>query len=215
MTIYVKKATARSIIVGPLVQPADGVTPITAATLAAMTTAKYQKADAAALTNMAGFSIGRWTHLESGIYRFDLDANDTDTVGPLIMVLAQPASFRAVRMEMMVVDVDSYEETFNGAIHEANILQINGNASAAAKLAMLADTSLDFTVGNGSSTTIVKSNSAIALNDTFNGRLLTFGPGSSMPGVQSSVTDYNGSTGDFTIVAVPQAPVAGDTFTIS
>lgn len=92
----------------------------------------------------------------------------------------------------------------------ANIVQINGDAAAAAMLEALMDGGLLCQVDNvGSTTTFAVKNFTEATNDHLNGRLITFVSGA-LRYQQTAITDYVGTGQIVTVDALTEIPAVDD-----
>jgi hypothetical protein len=101
----------------------------------------------------------------------------------------------------------------------ANADQINGVATAAARLALSTQGIVTGTVGDASSTTSIVTSAidpAAAVIDQFKGRIVIFSQGTTTANLRGQATDITASTalGVLTVTALTTAPVSGDTFTI-
>lgn len=105
---------------------------------------------------------------------------------------------------------------------DANLIQINGDATAAANIAKTTRAIGRGTVGNGSSTTSIAT-SAFTPNggavDQFKGRIVTFDADTATVALRGQSTDITGSTNAaapvFTVSALSTAPSSGDTFSVT
>lgn len=103
----------------------------------------------------------------------------------------------------------------------ANALQVNDSATAAARLDRSARTITLGTVGSGSTTTAVVASSldpASIEDDQWNDKVISFAHNTTttaLRGQSCKITDYVHSTLTFTVSALSEAPVSGDTFTIT
>lgn len=102
----------------------------------------------------------------------------------------------------------------------ANTDQINGVATAAARLALSTQGIVTGTVGAASTTTSIVTSAldpAAAVIDQFKGRIVTFKQDTTTTNLRGQSTDITASTalGVLTVTALTTAPVSGDTFTIT
>lgn len=102
----------------------------------------------------------------------------------------------------------------------ANTDQIAGSANAASNLARGTLATVLGTVGSASSTTSIVTSAldpAAAAIDQFKGRIVTFDRATTTANLRGQATDITGNTalGVLTVTALTDAPVSGDTFTIT
>jgi hypothetical protein len=108
MTIRLRQSTAsQEIYLGPFVDSTDGNTQETALSIA-NTDIKLGKAGGTTLTNK---NSGGGTHIAQGVYSAVLDATDTDTVGPLVIIVHVTGAL-AVRMECEVLEEEVFDDLF-------------------------------------------------------------------------------------------------------
>jgi len=232
MTIHLKQSTQALIAVGPLVDATDGNTLETAISLATGEAALV-KNQAAAIVNIG---TNTWSsHLGGGLYNLTLTASNTDTLGPLVVVVYDTAH-RPFRIECDVLPANVYDARYGTDYLQVDALQINGantsgmvssgntalnadvtkvntNATAAANLGSGLLGCKTGTVQTGSTTTVVKTNLTEATNDHYNGRKLVFTSGA-LAEQATDIGDYSGSSKDLTVTALTEAPSNGDTFII-
>jgi len=110
MTIYLKQSTAsQEVLLGPFVDSTDGNTAETGLTIA-NTDIKLHKTGA---TTLASKNSGGATHISNGNYYAVLDATDTDTLGPLAIVV-QVSGALAVRHQAVVLAANVYDSLIGG-----------------------------------------------------------------------------------------------------
>ena len=103
----------------------------------------------------------------------------------------------------------------------ANLLQIKDSTESGTKLGESAKTITTGIVGSGSTTTAVVASSlspASVENDQWNKKVINFlsdTTTTALRGQSTVITDYVHSTLTFTVDALSEAPVSGDTFTIT
>src|SRR5688572_7546091 len=121
MALALKQSTAsQEIPLGPFVDDADGDTQMTGLTIA-NTDIKIWKNGA---TTLANKNSGGATHISGGVYYTVLDATDTDTVGPL-EVLVHVADALPVRRECVVMPANVYDSMFSSDKLQVDVVQIN------------------------------------------------------------------------------------------
>jgi hypothetical protein len=103
--------------------------------------------------------------------------------------------------------------TFDATSDTVDVGAINGNATSAQQLALSAATIESGEAEGTPSITVIQTNLAETQDDIYIGAVVIFTSGDAR-GERTSVTDYVGSTGTLTVVALANAPAAGDTFII-
>lgn len=101
-----------------------------------------------------------------------------------------------------------------------NITQVGSDSNIGTKFKRLIQGNVTGTVGSASSTTSIVTSTlspAAAVTDQFKGRILTFDDATTTTNLRGQSTSISASTGAgvLTVVALTDAPVNGDTFTIS
>jgi len=93
----------------------------------------------------------------------------------------------------------------------ANVTKINGDANAAARLALSAANMVPGNVVTGATTTSIPTDLTEATNDHYSGRIVLFTSGT-LTGQVTDVTAYDGATKTLTVTALTEAPANGDSF---
>lgn len=101
-----------------------------------------------------------------------------------------------------------------------NVTQVGSDSAVGTKFKRLIQGNVAGTVGNASSTTSIVTNllsPSAAVTDQFKGRILTFDDATTTANLRGQSTSIGGSSsgGVLTVIALTDAPVNGDTFTIS
>ncbi|MEY2688334.1 MAG: hypothetical protein RL375_2532 [Pseudomonadota bacterium] len=127
MTIYLKQSTAsQEVLLGPFVDSTDGNAAETALTIN-NTDIKLHKTGA---TTLASKNSGGATHISNGNYYAVLDATDTDTLGPLAIVV-QVSGALAVRHQAVVLAANIYDSLIGGGdLLDVSVTQWLGTACA-------------------------------------------------------------------------------------
>lgn len=108
---YLRANTEATVLIGPFIDPADGVTPVVDITLAGADLAELMKHDGTVFIDLAG--DGRaWTHRDGGWYTLVLGEGDTDTEGRLIVVVMDADECLPVSKEFMVLAEAAFESLF-------------------------------------------------------------------------------------------------------
>ena len=105
---FLKANTAATILIGPAVAVADGVTPVTDVTLAGADHAELMKHDGTTFVDLT--SDGRTlTHKEGGWYTLTLGTGDTDTEGRLTVLIMDTDKCLPVWKDFMVLAEAAYD----------------------------------------------------------------------------------------------------------
>ena len=127
------------------------------------------------------------------------------------------ADIAAIKVDTAATLIDTAEIGAAGAgltALVADVTKINGSATAAAQLALSADTIVSgIATGTPTTTTMAASALTEATNDHYNGRVIIWTSGV-LANQATDITAYTGSTKTFTFTAVTEAAAATDTFII-
>lgn len=97
----------------------------------------------------------------------------------------------------------------------ADVTAISGDTTAADKLEAALDGTVTATVNDaGATTTAFITTLTSAVDDFYNGRIITFNTGA-LAGQQREITDYVGATKTVTVAALTSAPANGVAFTVT
>lgn len=124
--MFLKQSTAVDIALGPFLDSTDGVTAETALTISQADVRLKKNAGNWAQKNQASSC----THEENGWYECSLDATDTDTLGRLVVAVAESGAL-PVWHEFHVVSANVYDVLFSTDKLEVDVLQWNGTNVAA------------------------------------------------------------------------------------
>lgn len=157
------------------------------------------------------------THRSGGVYTAPLDATDTGTLGPLTIAVNKTGSL-PLRDVWTVVPANVYDAIVSGSdFLQVDKVQIAGSTSAATKQGAAAGAIILGTVTNSghtpTTTAFKASDITEATDDHWIGRRVLFLTGN-LFGQATAITDYVGSTSVYTVSALTEAPVSGDTFAI-
>lgn len=218
-----QSTASQEIPLGPFLDSGDGNTQETALSIA-NTDIKIMKAGG---TSEASKNSGGATHIASGRYYAVLDATDTDTIGPL-RVSVHVSGALAVWLDCMVWDEALYDFWFGTSApapaSDATAIKAVTDALGATAAARLNLSALQIipgtvdTVVNSHTPTTTEfqaDNITEATADHYNGRIVIFTSGG-LTGQATSISDYLavGGIGQFTVVALTEAPANNDTFII-
>lgn len=123
MALILKQSTAVEVVLGPMLDQADGFTPETGLSIAA-SDVRIKKHGA----SWSAKSSGGATHAESGFYTATLSAADTNTLGTLELYVAVAGS-RIFATEYMIVPANVYDSLVAGTdLLQADVQQWVGSA---------------------------------------------------------------------------------------
>ena len=123
--LFLKKDTAVTVIVGPLVDATDGFTPETAIALAAGEADLY-KHNSGARLDINGRTF---THVAKGVYTLALLASDVDTLGNLSIHITDTAH-RPFRLDAVVMSAHAFDSLCGTGNLSADVKMIDGNAAS-------------------------------------------------------------------------------------
>lgn len=127
--IYLKADTAVEVAVGPIVAVGDAFTPVTTlvgADADEYELLKYNGATAITATTVAG-TLAAITGAD-GYYTLDLSVTDTNTEGPLVLLINDDSLILPFRQDFMVVNANVYDSLFAAAATDylnINVEEIN------------------------------------------------------------------------------------------
>ena len=110
MSYAVAKGTAVTITIGPLLDFADGVTPVTAPTLGDITAAIIKGGGTSTgparstITLTASAGDNDFVHLGDGYFSLELAAGNTDTVGTMRVTLTDPDVILPVWEDVLIYE---------------------------------------------------------------------------------------------------------------
>jgi hypothetical protein len=212
MATWLKQSTATTIVVGPLVDSAAAA-PQTGLTISQSEVLLWKQGG-------SGFSAKNEstaaTHRSYGMYTVPLDATDTNTLGQLIVGVYE-SGILVARNDYMVVPANVWDSMFGSDKLQVDAVELNSVAASAANLERSASVIVRGTVtnsGHSPTTTAFKASDITeATNDHFIGRVVVFTSGNLLRQA-TVITDYDGATSVYTVSALTEAPVNGDTFVI-
>ena len=120
--IYLKQSTAKTLRFGPFLDETDGKTAETGLTIAQADIRLSKSGAAFAQTNDSSGA----THDEAGWYSLQLDATDTNTVGPLTVAIHESGALPVWR-EFMVVPANVYDSMMGTDYLQTDAVQIEGS----------------------------------------------------------------------------------------
>lgn len=125
MTVFLKEATAATVLIGPFVDNADGYTPETGLTITASEVLLSK--NGGTLTAKAEASAA--THDAAGHYTVALDTDDTDAPGALRIAVNESGAF-PVWQDCVILTEQVWESLFGSGVLSSNVTQWNGTAIA-------------------------------------------------------------------------------------
>lgn len=154
-----------------------------------------------------GAAAGSVSEIANGWYQVSLTTVDTNTLGDLAYYITGSGAD----------DTDFCDQV---GVVPANVVQIAGSAPSATNIARTTQAISICAVGSASTTTSIVTSSmdpAAAATDQFKGRIVTFDRATTTANLRGQATDITGSSssGVLTVTALTDAPVSGDTFTIT
>lgn len=210
---YLKQSTSVKVPIGPFMDATDGVTPETGIGLGTADQAEILKADPTAVVDISSNTWAAITGAD-GWYNLTLSTTDTNTLGPMLVIVQDASICRPVNAEFMVVPAVPYDSLVAGSdTLEVDAVAVSGDTTAADNLEAAAETIVASTCTTGSSTTSILTNLTEATDDHYNGRTISFRTGN-LAGQSATITDYNGTTKGITVAAMTEAPSNGDAFAI-
>ena len=212
-----REDTQVKVKIGPVVDPTDGVTPVTTLSLSTADEAELFKHDAAAVTDISGATFAAITGAD-GWYNLTLTTSHTDTAGQLDVVINDDDVCLPVFAHFMVMPTQVWDSLFSTDKLQVDAVEISSDATAAANLEESATGIVVCNTTSGTNTTTTTDSSGIAgysTDDFYNGRTIVFVSGTLL-GQAARITDFNGSTHTFTHTALANSASAssGDDFVV-
>lgn len=211
---FLKQSTAVTPKVGPFLDATDGVTAETALTLSQSDCILFKNHGAGAQKNDSNAA----THDTGGMYGVPLDTTDTNTVGPLQLLINESGAL-PVWETWYVLPANVFDSLQGSDLLQTDSREIAGSTTAATNLSASAlgivlGTS-DNTGFTGTTTQFEASDITEATADHYNGRVIVFRSGA-LAGQATLITDYSlsGGRGHFTVSTLTEAVPNGSTFVI-
>jgi len=125
MAIPLKQSTAATLVIGQFVDYFDAYTPETGLTAGTVDEIGVWKAGATAITDTSGTTT--FTHRANGEYTITLSTDDTNTLGPLWVMVKDADVCLGVRLECTVYPANVYDSLFAGSDYlQTDAHQIEG-----------------------------------------------------------------------------------------
>lgn len=206
--MFLKQSTSHTFRVGPFKDDTDGKTNEESLTINQAHIRLSKAGGDYAQSNDSGGG----THDEDGHYSITLDATDTNTVGMLDVAIDVSGAL-AVWRHFFVLPANVYDALVGSDRLEVDMMEINGNASAAQNMQKAA---LGIVTGAAVTGTLSQTQMSTDLTevtaDHMNGRTLIFTSGV-LAGQATDIEDY-ATDGTITYKQITEAPSNGDTFVI-
>jgi len=233
---FLKQSTAVSVVIGPIVDATDGLTPETGLDLSTADAAELLKHGSGTVVDISGATLTAITGAD-GYYTLALTAAHTDTLGQLAVAIVDTSLCRPVREDFQVLPANVYDSLFGADLLQVDVAQLNNAVAASAILNTNNDgvnadvtriSTSDSAANNlesgalaqvpgscvtGSTVTSILTNLTETTNDHYNGRELIFTSGN-LAGQSASISDYAGATKALTVTSLTEAPANGDNFII-
>ena len=201
--MFLRQSTAANLHVGPIFGGDNSTLSGGGATL---TLAVLFKANNTGSNDISGRF---WSIITTGMYVLSLQPGDTDTLGPLDIIIQTSAGGRAIVLPRVVLSAAAFDALCGSARIAADVGSIAGNTAAADLLSATVTTTQKFTVQGGASTNTIPTDLSQAISSTFNGRQVIMRTGI-LAGQATQVQAYNGATKVLTVSQFTSAPAAGD-----
>jgi hypothetical protein len=151
------------------------------------------------------------THRSNGLYTCPIDATDTNTLGTLVVSVAESGAV-PIRQDYTVVTANVYDSLFGAGTDklEVDIVQLGGSTTAGSNLAQSATGIVRGTSDNtgftATSTIFDSDDITEATADHYIGRVVVFTSGA-LAGQATAVEDYalTSGRGRFTVTALTEA----------
>lgn len=187
---------------GPFLSNSDFKTPVTNLTLSSGQVYLLPNGGGAAVD----LASRTFTHVANGVYKLALLASDVQAPGPITFVAACSG---CVPIKQEAAACSLYQSLFGSTTMPADMVKINGDATAAAILDVSVSAALPFTVGTGSTATTITTDIALGTNSALNGRRVVMISGT-LSFQAADIEAYNGSTHVLTVTGFTNPPSVGD-----
>lgn len=214
---FLKQSTATTLLIGPMLDSTDGVTAETALTIAQADVLLWKEGGTTLAQKNEATTC---THRSNGLYTCPIDATDTNTLGTLVVSVAESGAI-PIRQDYTVVAANVYDSLYGAATDklEVDVVQTGGDATAGSNFARGLRAQIHGVSDNTAftaTTTVFESDTITeATADHFIGCVIAFTSGALL-GQRTVVTDYalNGGRGRFTVEALTEAVPNDSEFTI-
>lgn len=113
MAQLLKQSTAATLVIGPAVDKTDGFTEETGLGAGTVDAIGVYKHGATAITDLSATTT--FTHRNDGMYTLTLSTSNTDTLGHLVLYIADESVCRPIRQEYLVVPANVYDSIVGGS----------------------------------------------------------------------------------------------------
>jgi hypothetical protein len=212
-----KQSTATTLLIGPFLDATDGVTAETALTISQADVLLWKEGGTTLAQKNESTAA---THRSNGLYTCPVNTTDTNTLGTLIVSVAESGAL-PIRQDYLVVPANIYDSWVLGTdLQQVDVDQLDGSAANLTKLerhAATLTTGTSDNTGFTATTTIFDSDDITeATADHFIGKVVSFNSGA-LAGQSTVITDYalTSGRGRFTVEALTEAVPNDSTFVIS
>ncbi|NIS69993.1 MAG: hypothetical protein GTO12_13935 [Proteobacteria bacterium] len=153
----VKEDAGATILIGPFVDEADGVTPISNVTLSGADAAEIMKHDGSTFVDISSLTF---SHKQDGWYTLALTSSELDTPGRATVVISDADLCLPVWKDLMVLPANVWDSKYGTDKLEVDIVQCGGSAVAAGAIPNAA------AGGNGGLGTVDASNRIAGIQGT-------------------------------------------------
>jgi len=182
--------TQVKVVIGPALDIADGLTPVTNLTLSGADEAELMKHDASAVTSISGNTIAAITSMD-GYYNVTLTASNLDTKGMLLLAVNDDSLILPIKEEFMVLDEGHYDAKYGPS-------RIAGTA----------------TTGSSQTSVVTSAFGLSVAADDLVGRTIVFLTGDAAGCASDITANTSGATPTLTITQIATTVASGDTFIV-
>jgi len=200
--MLLRQSSTVTVLAGPLLDPSDGVTAVTAGT----PTFSLSKNGGTLAARSSATAVA---HDADGFWAVELDATDTGTLGRLRVETSDAATYLPVWEDYMIVPQAIYDALVaDSDTLPVDMTQILGSAALPVTLQRLLQQMTVVTVGAGSTTKTIVTDAAETTADHYVPGVLSFSTGA-LAGQKTMISGYDGA-GSFSVEALSEAPANGD-----
>lgn len=117
----IRQSTATTIVLGPFLNPTDGITPVTGLAAPGTSKATLSKNGVPAV-----YTVASWTEFGNGIYTLSLSTSDTGSAGRLRIDFEDAANYGPVWQEYGVVSPSAFDFLYGATALPVNATQWGG-----------------------------------------------------------------------------------------
>lgn len=215
MSIPLKLSTSQVLVLPRQLDSTDFNTEETALTINASDIKLWKNG----ATTLASKNSGGATHIANGVYYFTLDSTDTNTLGPML-ILVHVSGAMSVQLICEVYPANVYDSMFSGTdLLDVSTVQIAGSATAATRQSqlLLYGCNIDTVAASPAPTTTSFAGALTGSSypdNCFRSGAIIFLSGSNAGLTPKVCTTFTSSSGLYTVPTLPFTPVAGQQFLI-